>query len=48
MERVLDTYTLDEIIEENELTEEEVLAFLLEERFLKLPRILPTDVLTDE
>jgi hypothetical protein len=47
VERVLETYTLSEIIEDNELTEEEVLQFLLEQEFIKLPLILPVDINDD-
>jgi len=41
---VLDTYTLEEIFEINELTEEEVLLFLIEQKFVRLPEVLPVDV----
>jgi hypothetical protein len=43
LSKVLDTYTLLEIFEENDLTEEEVLEFLLDEGFLRLPETLPAD-----
>lgn len=44
VERVLDTYCLDEIFELNDVTEVEVLQFLVEEEFVKLPEVIPCDV----
>lgn len=43
LSKVLETYSLQEIIEQNDLLEEEVLEFLIEEEFLKLPSLLPVD-----
>jgi len=44
VERILQTYTLEEIFELNDLTEEDVLLFLVEEEFLELPDPEPVDV----
>lgn len=38
---ILDVYTLEEILELNDLTTEDCLEFLLEEGYLKLPPIKP-------
>jgi len=38
---ILDTYSLVEILEMNDLTEEDCLEFLVEEGFVELPEILP-------
>lgn len=38
---VLDTYELSEIIELNDLTQEEVLEYLVEHNVLHLPEIIP-------
>lgn len=43
-ERVLETYTLEEILELNERTEEETLRFLVRAEFIHLPDPLPVDV----
>lgn len=43
-ERILDTYSLEEILEMNECTEAEMLFFLVEEKFITLPSYKPTDV----
>jgi len=42
--KVLQTYSLDDILELNELTEEDILLFLVEEDFLKLPNPRPVDL----
>ncbi len=39
----LQTYTLEEIFELNDLTEEEVLLFLVEANYIKLPNPKPLD-----
>jgi hypothetical protein len=43
-EHILDTYTLVEILELNELTEVDVLLLLLEEERIDLPEVLPVDL----
>lgn len=43
-EYLLDTYSMEEILELNERTEEEALEFMVEQGFLSLPSILPVDV----
>lgn len=43
-ERVLQTYSLEEIIELNDKTEEEVLDYLVTQSFLALPDPLPVDI----
>ena len=43
IEHLLDTYTLEEIIEYNDLTEADVLFFLVRHRFLELPEIKPLE-----
>lgn len=43
-ERILQTYSLDEILEENEVTQERVLQFLVEWGIIELPQIKPVDV----
>lgn len=47
LERVLDTYSLNEIFEWNELSETEVLQYLLDQGFLVLPNPTPTDLIDD-
>ena len=42
-EKILDTYSLEEILEQNELTEADVLLFLIEEEFVELPEPKPVD-----
>lgn len=44
VELSLQTYELSEIFELNDLTEEDVLDFLVEQKFLKLPDYLPLDI----
>lgn len=41
IERLLETYTLEEILEMNDLTEADVLFFLVEEEFITLPEPKP-------
>lgn len=45
--KVLQTYSFEEILELNELTEEDVLLFLVEEEFLQLPNPKPVDLDAD-
>ena len=40
---LLETYTLSEIIELNDLTDEEVLEYLVARRIVKLPDIKPLE-----
>lgn len=40
---ILDTYSLAELIELNDLTEEEVLEHLVNQHFLKLPELQPLE-----
>jgi hypothetical protein len=40
---ILETYDLSEIIELNDLTQEEVLEYLVDQHILKLPDIKPLD-----
>lgn len=40
---VLDTYTLEEILELNDKTSEDCLEFLVEEGYIDLPAIKPLD-----
>jgi len=40
---ILDTYSLSEILELNDITEEEALDFLVTQGFLELPEIKPLD-----
>ena len=42
-EALLETYTLTELIELNDLTEADALRFLVEEEFIELPDIKPLD-----
>lgn len=41
IENILQTYTFEEILQLNELTEEEVLYFLVEQEFVTLPNPKP-------
>lgn len=43
-EHLLDTYTLSEILELNELTEVDVLLLLIDEERIELPEIMPVDI----
>ena len=40
---ILNTYSLEEILEYNDLTPEDCLEFLVEEEYLELPEIKPLD-----
>jgi len=40
---ILDTYTLEELLELNDLTMEDALKFLVEEEFIDLPEITPLE-----
>lgn len=40
---ILETYSLQELLELNDLTEEEALDYLVTQGFLKLPEITPLD-----
>ncbi len=40
---ILETYSLEEILELNDKTTEDCLEFLVEEEFVKLPSIKPLD-----
>lgn len=40
---ILETYTLEEILELNDKTTEDCLEFLIEEGFVKMPLIKPLD-----
>lgn len=40
---VLEAYTLTEILELNDLSEEDALEFMVEEGFISLPKISPLD-----
>lgn len=40
---ILDTYSLEEILELNDLTEAEALQFMLDQDFIRLPEVLPLD-----
>lgn len=42
-ETVLETYSLEEILELNDVTEEEALEFLVTQGFLELPEVQPLD-----
>jgi hypothetical protein len=44
IERILQTYTLEEILELNDLTEDDVLEYLVETKFVTLPDPEPCDV----
>lgn len=40
---LLDTYSLEEIFELNDLTTEEVLSYLVDQKFVYLPEIQPLE-----
>ncbi len=40
---ILDTYDLSEILDMNDLTQEEVLEYLVEQGMIKLPDVRPLD-----
>jgi hypothetical protein len=42
-DRILEIYTLEELLELNDKTEEDCLEFLVEEGYISLPRIKPLD-----
>jgi hypothetical protein len=42
--KVLQTYSLEEILEHNEVTEEETLEFLVKQEFLDIPQPVPVDL----
>lgn len=44
IEKFLETYTLEEILELNELTEADALYFMVKEEFIQLPSIKPVDL----
>lgn len=44
IDKILECYSLEQIIQLNDLTEAEVLLILVEEDVLKLPHILPVDL----
>lgn len=44
VEKILETYALEQIFEMNDLTEEEVLMYLVEQDFVSLPEIKPVDL----
>ena len=44
IEHILDTYELSEIFELNEVTETDVLLFLVEQNYIKLPNPRPLDL----
>ena len=43
IENILETYELTEIFERNDLTEADVLLFLVEQKFIQLPNPEPLD-----
>lgn len=43
VEQTLEIYTLQEILELNEVTEEDTLLFLIEQKFIQLPNPKPLD-----
>lgn len=40
---LLETYTIQDLLEINDLTEEDCLRFLVESEFMHLPKVLPLD-----
>jgi hypothetical protein len=46
-EKVLQIYTLEEILEHNDLTEIDLLDLLLENDLIRLPLVLPLDIRND-
>jgi len=42
-EHLLETYSFEELLDFNELTEADVLRFLLDEDFLEIPAVKPLD-----
>lgn len=41
---ILDVYSIEELLELNDLTTEELLIFLITEKFIDLPEIQPLDL----
>lgn len=48
IEKILQTYELEEIFELNDLTDEDVLLFLVEQEFLELPEPKPVDCIDED
>lgn len=44
IEKVLETYTLDEILELNDLTDYDILCILIPQGIVRLPEQLPVDL----
>jgi hypothetical protein len=44
VEKILDTYTLEQILELNGLTEADALFYMLNQEFVQLPNPLPVDI----
>lgn len=44
VEKLLETYSFEEVLELNDLTEIDVLQILLKHRHINLPEILPVDL----
>lgn len=40
---ILEVYSLEELLELNDITNEECLEYLVDQKFLKLPKITPLD-----
>ncbi len=47
-ENILSTYSLEEILDWNELSEADILCFLLDEEYLEIPDPKPVDYASDE
>lgn len=47
IERLLDTYSLTEILELNELTETDVLYHLINSNYIKVPEPVPVDLINE-
>ena len=45
LERLLETYTLEEILEQADLTSLDALVLLVQYGHIKLPEVLPTDII---
>lgn len=43
IEGILDTYSLEDILELNDRTEADTLLFLIQHKFVHLPEVLPVD-----
>ena len=48
IENILQTYTLEEILEINDLSQEDLLYFLVEHDYVELPNPRPLDVEDDQ